>query len=64
MKDIKNKRNVIPSFIEKDSDAKEKHAESNFVIKKCRYYDKGYCKYLKKCRYFHPKTFCGTHLEM
>ena len=38
-------------------------AESNLVIKKCRYYDRGYCKYLKKCRYFHPLDICKTHLE-
>ena len=63
MKDIKNKRNVIPPSIEKDGDEKEKQAESNLVIKKCKYYDKGYCKYLKKCRYFHPIDICKTHLE-
>ena len=39
---------TIPPSVEKDSDKKEKHAESNLVIKKCRYYDKGYFKYLKK----------------
>ena len=34
--------------MEKDSVEKEKVAESNLVKKKCRYYDKGYFKYLKK----------------
>ena len=59
MKDIINKRKVM----EKDSVEKEKVAESNLVKKKCRYYDKGYCKYQKKCRYFHPIEVCKTHLE-
>ena len=59
MEDITNKRNVI----ETDSDAKEEVVKINIVIKKFRYYDKGYCKYQKKCRYFHLLEVWKTHLE-
>ena len=58
MKDILNKINVIPSSIEKDSDEKKEDNESNPENKKCRYYDKGYCKYQKKCIYFQALEIC------
>jgi hypothetical protein len=59
IKDIKNRKNVIPPSTEKDSDDNKEVTEH----KKCRYYDKGYCKYQKRCRYFHPLEICKTHLE-
>ena len=31
--------------------------------KRCRYYNKGYCKYVGKCRYFHANEICQRHLE-
>jgi TolA-binding protein len=31
--------------------------------KKCRYYNRGFCKYVEKCRYFHPSETCEKHLE-
>jgi hypothetical protein len=31
--------------------------------KRCRYYNKGFCKYVDKCRYFHPSEICPKHLE-
>ena len=31
--------------------------------KKCRYYNRGYCKYDKRCRYFHPREICQDYLE-
>ena len=38
-------------------------SEKGIVTKKCRYYDKGYCKYASKCRYSHPKEMCRTYKE-
>ena len=35
----------------------------NKKIKKCRYYNRGYCKYKSKCRYNHPKGVCKDYLE-
>ena len=31
-------------------------------IKKCRYYNRGYCKYKSKCRYTHPKHICKEYM--
>ena len=45
---------VIPPSPEKDSDANNEVIENNSVNKNCRYYDRGYYKYQKGCRYFHP----------
>ena len=63
MKEIQKKGNVIPPIIEKEVDEAKNVAGSNLAIKKCRYFDKGYCKYAKKCRYLHPKEICKTHIE-
>ena len=30
--------------------------------KKCRYFNRGYCKYKSGCRYSHPKEVCKEHL--
>ena len=35
----------------------------NKVKKRCRYYNRGYCKYKHKCRYSHPKHICKEFLE-
>ena len=32
-------------------------------IRKCRYYDRGYCKYKCDCNYFHSKNICKDYLE-
>ena len=52
-----------PTPAEDDSEKVKEAEESNNFIKKCRYYDKGDCKYQRKCRYFHPKEICKSHLQ-
>ena len=34
----------------------------NYKLTKCRYFDKGFCKYRKKCRYSHPEQTCEQFL--
>ena len=34
----------------------------NRKSKKCRYFNRGYCKYKTKCRYVHPKKICDQYL--
>ena len=29
--------------------------------KKCRYFDKGFCKFTTKCRYIHPQNICNSY---
>ena len=36
----------------------------NRKTQKCRYYNRGYCKYTEKCRFIHPKnSICGEYLK-
>ena len=30
---------------------------------KCRYFNRGYCKYSDKCRFIHPRDICRGHLK-
>ena len=32
-------------------------------IHKCRYYDRGHCKYKRGCKYFHPRDICKYYLD-
>ena len=50
-------------YSEKNTEVGKEIIERNVVIKSCRYFNKGYCKYLKKCRYFHSNKVCKKHLE-
>ena len=46
-------------------DAKESVCENlQKVKKKCRYYNRGYCKYKQKCKYVDPEHVCQEHLTM
>ena len=31
------------------------------MTKKSRYFNRGYCKYNKKCRFYHPEHICEDH---
>ena len=44
------------------SEPKKDKTEFN-VKQKCRYYDKGYCKYKKHCRFFHSSKNCDQFLR-
>ena len=37
--------------------------QKNYKFTKCRYFDKGFCKYRKKCRYSHPEQTCEQYSE-
>ena len=41
----------------------DKKKEGEDDIKKCRYFNKGYCKYEEKCKFGHPLEICEIHLE-
>ena len=32
-------------------------------VRKCRYYDRGHCKYKRGCKYFHPRDICSDYLQ-
>ena len=54
---LKNQDNMETENPNEDQEAKRfKYKEG-----KCRYYDKGFCKYKSKCRYFHPNQICEEY---
>ena len=40
-----------------------KYGVEDKTRKKCRYYDRGFCKYNKKCRFSHPEGICQDYLN-
>ena len=62
--EILHSSNVKQNEIVKDT-TKDKTSDKAIVNnrKKCRYFNRGYCKYKDKCRYTHPKDICSEHLQ-
>ena len=60
MKEIKEKKQEqkapIDTFENEIGDG-----EVKTVKKKCRYFNRGFCKYKTKCRFVHPKQICQQH---
>ena len=48
-------------IIEVDQNDKEVEVKK-LEMTKCRYYDKGFCKYRTKCRYSHPEQTCEDYI--
>ena len=63
MEETVTKINSIQQPKESAIEVEKEVGGSDVVIKKCRYYNKGYCKYAKKCRYFHPKNVFLKHMQ-
>ena len=61
--EILHSSKVKQNEIIKDT-TKDKTSDTAIVNKrkKCRYFDRGYCKYKDKCRYTYPKDICSEHL--
>ena len=55
MESEKGKVDIVKMDTEKKDETED---ESEFRKIKCRYFNKGFCKYQKKCRYLHPKNTC------
>ena len=64
--DLKDNREVPTSTVKTKGDAKyvqnEVEESINQKNRKCRYFNRGYCKYKMKCRYFHPKNVCQEYV--
>ena len=37
--------------------------DSRNILKKCRYHNRGYCKFKDNCRFLHSQVICGNFLE-
>ena len=62
MENLKNKNDKVQSEAAANDDV-EKEERSMFNKRKCRYFDKGFCKFRVKCRYIHPKRICEDYLR-
>ena len=51
---------VQKDMLNKDDDKAENEHQKR---KKCRYYNRGYCKYTDKCRFIHPREICSMYME-
>ena len=63
MQEISAKQHVN----ETDSDTIEKEVSDDDVKtikgKRCRYFNRGFCKYKNKCRFVHPNKICNIYLK-
>ena len=69
-KKVVEKKGVEKKVVEKkvvEKKVVEKEVVEKKVIenkrKKCRYFDRGYCKYTTKCRFIHPVQNCILYME-
>ena len=44
-------------------EASTKKLIDNGMRRKCRYYNRGHCKYRERCKFYHPRDICKKHLE-
>ena len=58
IKRLENEREAVKVDSKKDEDDIRA-----IEAKKCKYYNRGYCKYKFKCKFVHPGESCKTYLE-
>ena len=61
------KKSLRTNAVAKDTSAKDsvdvEEVVSEKKRKRCRYFNRGFCKYLNKCRFVHPLDICGDYLR-
>ena len=63
--DIENEsgdKDLIKDATKNSSTVKETDVTRKYLRKKCRYFNRGYCK-MSKCRYIHPEKICNIYLN-
>ena len=53
----------LQNYKSEDNVPKEDEGKNEKIEKKCRYHNRGHCKYKKECRFRHSNNICKTHLE-
>jgi hypothetical protein len=64
-------KNSHPRHKEVTAEMKDKEEENDNIQetnvekrrKRCRYYDRGFCKYTSKCKFVHPSKSCEVYLS-
>ena len=49
--------------VQMDQSEKDVEMVKEYKLTKCRYFDKGFCKYRRKCRYSHPEKTCEQYIK-
>ena len=63
-KELTNLHRAKPDIVQKDAiEDRSVEKQNNVKRKKCRYFNRGFCKYKLKCRYSHPKKVCEEYLK-
>ena len=67
-KDTLEKKNVdevggVYNKEEEHDEAESKRRVGRYTRRKCRYFNRGYCKFTSKCRYYHPESICQNYLK-
>ena len=63
IQDIVVKQDIADENKSETDDDRMNHVEKK-TVKKCRYFNAGFCKYSKKgCRFLHPKDICKEYLD-
>ena len=44
-------------------DDTKRETKEKTTTRKCRYYNRGFCKYRESCRFYHSPVVCNTYLE-
>jgi transcriptional regulator with PAS, ATPase and Fis domain len=63
---IMNTKEVSLPVVDANKDNLESVTKANNVnkmTKKCRYFNRGFCKYREKCRFYHPEHICEAYLK-
>lgn len=64
LKNTKPASGTVCDVTKDTTETVEKQVEIvNKMTKKCRYFNRGYCKYNKKCRFVHPEGICKEYLK-
>ena len=56
-------KKIADKAIEENGDTEKSDVVNELKARKCRYFNRGYCKYTSKCRFFHPGDICQTYLD-
>ena len=61
MESERGKVNNVRTDTDKDEESQDE--VEKFKKIKCRYFDKGFCRYRKKCRHSHPQKTCKEYFR-
>ena len=57
---ISNVKTNDPKGSDEMEGCQERHRN---ISKKCRHYNRGFCKFGRSCKYYHPKLVCEVYLQ-